>query len=171
MGKKRDRPPKKQTPANGEVAGLTARHKRGWSEAEVKLIEDDRFNMLYHITDRDSTFVTYRWVGNSVVTLINTMLDQNESVVTARRRPHTQLRPTRDMLSTCGRGEDYVKWYMTSYNHWKVGVNVFDQYLTYLMCDFHCRHTWMPLMIQTLMTMRVTLISCACVHLSKSSFT
>ena len=41
------------------------------------------------------------------------------------------------------------------YNHWKVGVDVFDQYMTYLMCDFRCLHTWMPLMIQALMTMRV----------------
>ena len=48
----------------------TARRKRGWPPAELKHIEDERFNTLYHITDRDNTFVTYRWADNSVVTLV-----------------------------------------------------------------------------------------------------
>ena len=45
----------------------TARHKRGWPAPEMKRIDDDRFNTLYHIPNHDNTYVTYRWVENDVV--------------------------------------------------------------------------------------------------------
>lgn len=136
----------------------TARRKRGWPAEELKRVDDDRFNSLYYIPDHDNTFLTYRWVDNSVVTLVSTMHDPNASVLTARRRP--RMTQTNKNHVAAVWGEDYVKdiaipKVVSDYNVWKVGVDTFDQYLAYMMPDLRCRRTWMPLMIQALMTMRV----------------
>ena len=136
----------------------TARGKRGWPPIELKRIEDDRFNTLYHLVDHDNTFVTYRWVDNAVVTMVSTMHDPNESHITARRRPRTTQTNKKHVANVWG--DDYIKdiaipKVVFDYNFWKVGVDTFDQYLSYFMCDLRCRRTWMPLMLQALMTMRV----------------
>ena len=136
----------------------TARAKRGWPAPELKRVDDKRFNTLYHIADKDNTFVTYRWVDNNVVTMVSTMHDPNASVVHARRRPRT-TQVNRHHVSTVW-GDNHVKdiaipQVIDDYNHWKVGVDTFDQYLASLMCDLRCRRTWMPMMIFCLMTMRV----------------
>jgi len=136
----------------------TARRKRGWPAEELKRVDDDRLNSLYYIPDHDNTFLTYRWVDNSVVTLVSTMHDPNASVLTARRRP--RMTQTNKNHVAAVWGEDYVKdiaipKVVSDYNVWKVGVDTFDQYLAYMMSDLRCRRTWMPLMIQALMTMRV----------------
>ena len=136
----------------------TARGKRGWPPQELKHIEDDRFNTFYHLPDRENTYLTYRWVDNAVVTLVSTMHDPNESVVTARRRPRTTQTNKRHVSAVWG--EDYIKdvaipKVVSDYNFWKVGVDVFDQYMATLFPDLRCRRTWMPLMIQAIMTMKV----------------
>ena len=136
----------------------TAKGKRGWPVPEIRRVDDDRFNTLYHIADKDNTYVTYRWVDNNVVTLVSTMHDPNDSVVRPRRRPRT-TQVNRHHVRTVW-GDEHTKdiaipRVVDDYNHWKVGVDTFDQYLAYLMCDLRCRRTWMPLMIFCLMTMRV----------------
>ena len=100
----------------------------------------------------------YRWVDNSVVTMVSTMHDPNDSVVRARRRPRTTQVNRRHVQTVWG--DDYIKdiaipAVIDDYNHWKVGVDTFDQLLAILMCDLRCRRTWMPMMIFCLMTMRV----------------
>ena len=121
-------------------------------------MDDSRFNTLYYLADKDNTYVTYRWVDNNVVTLVSTMHDPNDSVVRPRRRPRT-TQVNRHHVRTVW-GDEHTKdiaipRVVDDYNHWKVGVDTFDQYLAYLMCDLRCRRTWMPLMIFCLMTMRV----------------
>ena len=97
-------------------------------------------------------------VDNNVVTLVSTMHDPNESVVKNRRRPRTTQTNRHHVRAVWG--DDPVKpiaipKVVDDYNHWKVGVDVMDQLLAVLFPDLRCRRTWMPLMIQALMTMRV----------------
>ena len=68
---------------------VTARAKCGWPAPEIRRIDDNRFNTLYHIADREVDYVTYRWVDNNMVTLVSTMHDPNASVGKDRRRPQT----------------------------------------------------------------------------------
>jgi len=136
----------------------TARHKRGWPAPEIKRIDDNRFNTLYHLADPHNTFVTYRWVDNNVVTLVSTMHDPNATIVKPRRRPRTTQVNRRHVQLVWG--DDSVKdiaipCVVNDYNHWKVGVDVMDQLLAVLFPDLRCRRTWMPLMIQSLMIQRV----------------
>ena len=143
--------------ANVHVVG-TARHKRGWPAPEIKRVTDNRFNTLYYIPGRDIKYVTYRWVDNNIVTLVSTIHDPNASVVKARRRPRTTQVNRRHVRAVWG--DDPVKdiaipAVVNDYNHWKVGVDVFDQLLASLFPDLRCRRTWIPLMIQALMTQRV----------------
>ena len=136
----------------------TARHKRGWPAKELKDVDDGRFNTLYYITDRDNTYVTYRWVDNNVVTLVSTMHDPHASVATARRRPRITQTNKKHVHQVWGKEpvkDIAIPAVVNDYNFWKVGVDTFDQYLAYLMCDLRCVRTWVPLMIQALMTMRV----------------
>lgn len=136
----------------------TARGKRGWPPAELKRVDDARFNSLYYIPDHENKFITYRWIDNNVVTMVSTMHDPNSGTVTARRRPRITKTNKKHVAKVWG--DEYVKdieipTIVVNYNHWKVGVDVFDQYLAYLMCDLRCRRTWIPMMIQGLMTMKV----------------
>ena len=136
----------------------TARHKRGWPPAELKRIDDSRFNSLYHLVSRDGSYVTYRWVDNNVVTLVSTLHKPDEVVVKERRRPRTTQVNKRHVQRVWG--DEHTKMIgiprvVNDYNNWKVGVDVFDQLLSYLICDLRIRRTWMPLMIQALNTMRV----------------
>ena len=144
--------------AAGVHAMGTARRKRGWPAKELSRIDDDRFNTLYHIADRDNTYVTYRWVDNAVVTMVSTCHDPNASVVSARRRPRTTQTNRRHVQQVWGNNhvkDIAIPAVVNDYNYWKVAVDTFDQYLAYLMCDLRCVRTWTPLMIQALMTMRV----------------
>ena len=136
----------------------TARGKRGWPAPEIRRITDGRFNTLYHLVSHENDYVTYRWVDNNVVTLVSTLHDPNHTVVKDRRRPRTTQVNKRHIARVWG--DDYVKpiaipAVVDDYNHWKTGVDAFDQLIAYLICDVRCRRTWMPLMIQVLNTMRV----------------
>ena len=137
----------------------TARAKRGWPPPELKNVDDDRFNSLYYIPDQDNNnFITYRWVDNNIVLLVSTMHDPKATVLKARRRPRTTQTNKRHVRMVWG--EEHVvdieiPQVVDDYNHWKVGVDVIDQLIAYLMCNLRCQRTWIPMMIQALMTMRV----------------
>ena len=69
----------------GVQAMGTARGKRGWPPAEIRSIDDARFNSLYYLPDHDNTFLTYRWIDNNVVLMVSTMHDPNATVLKRRR--------------------------------------------------------------------------------------
>lgn len=141
--------------ANVAVVG-TARARRGWPPKEFKNINDERFNTLYTLNDKDN-FKIFRWVDNNVVTMVSTLHDGTETVARQRKRPRITV-TNRPFVRTVW-GDNHVReisipGVIDDYNHWMLGVDKSDQLIAYYRPAIRVRRNWMAMMFHGLDILR-----------------
>jgi len=142
---------------NVAVVG-TARGRRNWPPKYLKEVNDKRFNTLYWTKDGPNNMIIFRWVDNSVVTLVSTMHDANETVFRERKRP--RFTDTNKDHHAIVWGDNWkrlinIPRVIDDYNQWMGGVDRCDQLIAYYSSNLRCRRVWMPIMFHSLDIMQV----------------
>lgn len=135
----------------------TARWRRGWPSGEFKAITDTRLNSLY-LLDDPLHFKVARWVDNGIVTMVTTVHTGDETI--KRRRWWPRVTKQNKLHVKTVWGDDHVKeieipYMIDDYNHWMLGVDKSDQYISYYRPELRCQRYWMPIMFHCLDIIRV----------------
>lgn len=135
----------------------TARYARGWPPAEMKRIEDDRFNTVYTMRDKGKFWI-HRWIDNNQVTVVSNVHKGDESITRTRRRPRKNATNRNHIDQVWGasptRSID-IPTFIDDYNHWMLGVDKADQLIAYYRPNVRCRRNWMPLLFHGLDVVRI----------------
>ena len=107
----------------------TAKGKRGWPPKEVKNVEDNRFNTLYWMVDKDD-YLIMRWVDNNVVTMVSNFHQPHEKVKKERKKLRTNIANKKHVESVWGSNPKKlieIPKVINDYNNWMRGVDRADQ--------------------------------------------
>lgn len=130
----------------------TARGRRGWPPKEIKDINDDRFNTLYHLNDRKD-FKICRWIDNNVVTMVSTLHDGSEKIQRQRRHPRITIHNRNHVSTVWGNTpirEIETPGVIDDYTHWMLDVDTSDQFISYYRPKLRVRRYWMAMMFHGL---------------------
>jgi hypothetical protein len=135
----------------------TARRRHGWPCSEMRRVDDNRFNSLYCLNEKEG-YMTMRWIDNGEVLMITNMHTGMESVERERKRPRITNINKRNVLAIWG--NDPVKKMeipavIDDYNHFMGGVDKADQLIQSYRPDIRCRRTWMPIFLHCMDIARI----------------
>lgn len=137
----------------GVAAYGTARGRRGWPPAQMRDVDDVRFNTLYHMKDPNYDNCIMRWLDNGPVYLVSTWHLPQQIQLAKRKRPRMTQNNRCHIREVWGDNhtvEIHVSKIICDYNAWMGGVDRSDQLIAYYRPDIRVRRTWMPLMFHCL---------------------
>lgn len=129
----------------------TVKHRRGYPSSQLVAAGNELKLFNEGVWDVDGAGnLLFKWVDNSVVTVVTSVHSIEETVSKSRRRPRVTETNRRHVDAVWGdshRTEVKIPKAIDDYNDLMGGVDLFDQLRGYFEQEFRVRRTWMPIFL------------------------